>query len=113
MHDTNYTTSQAPVTTGEHIHHHIHQHVQPVVQKEVIQPKVVHTTMPVHEVHNAAPVHHQTTTLPAKTMDEFTKDSGALEPRSAKKITEYDGCPTAKDKNLRNDKRTHEAIHGH
>lgn len=39
----------APTVTGEHVHHHVHENVIPVVQKETIQPEVVHTTIPVHE----------------------------------------------------------------
>lgn len=98
---------------SEHIHHHVHQHVQPIVQKDVVQPKTVHTTVPVHEVHTAAPVHHETTMLPGKTMEEFAAGSGeGFEPRSVKKINEFEGCPTAKDKKLRNDNEATQAIHG-
>lgn len=43
------TRSAAPAVTGEHVHHHVHETVVPVVQKETIQPEVVHTTIPVHE----------------------------------------------------------------
>lgn len=111
-HDTNYTTSQAPAVVGEHVNHHIHQHVQPVIQKDVIQPRTVHTTVPIHEVHTAEAVHHETTILPAKTMEQFMKESGGMEPRSAKKLSEFDGCPTAKDKELKNDVKAQQAIHG-
>ncbi|KEF58254.1 uncharacterized protein A1O9_06180 [Exophiala aquamarina CBS 119918] len=46
---TRHTTSAAPAVTGEHVHHHVHETVVPVIQKETIQPEVVHTTVPIHE----------------------------------------------------------------
>lgn len=97
---TSHTTSAAPVVSGERVHHHVHEHVQPVIQKETIAPQVVHTTVPIHETHHAKAVHHGTTTLPTKTLDEFTKEHGKLEGHGINKLTEYDGCPKEYDQGL-------------
>jgi hypothetical protein len=32
------------------VHHHVHEHVQPVINKETVQPHVVHTTIPIQYV---------------------------------------------------------------
>ncbi|KAK0119373.1 hypothetical protein ONS95_010824 [Cadophora gregata] len=79
--DTQHTSSANPVIAGEHIHHHVHENIQPVIQKETIQPSVVHTTVPVHEVHQNEAKHHTATTLPPVTMDEFKKQGGHLSGR--------------------------------
>ncbi|KAF2704563.1 hypothetical protein K504DRAFT_485143 [Pleomassaria siparia CBS 279.74] len=87
VHDTKHTQSAAPAVGGEHVHHHIHETIQPIVHKETIQPNVVHTTVPIHEVHHNAASHHDTTELPALSMNEFKKKGGALGGREEK----YDG----------------------
>ncbi|CAG9989414.1 unnamed protein product [Clonostachys byssicola] len=95
-HSTKHTTTTNPTMTGERVHHHVHEHIQPVIEKETIQPHVVHTTAPVHETHHAAPVHHETTTLPTKTMEEFTSGmgkSGLGSKGTTNVLREYEGCP--------------------
>ncbi|KAF8850081.1 hypothetical protein BDZ45DRAFT_662264 [Acephala macrosclerotiorum] len=79
--DTQHTSAAAPTVTGEHIHHHVHENIQPVVQKETVQPSVVHTTVPVHEVHQNEAKHHTASSLPAVTMDEFKRQGGHLSGR--------------------------------
>ena len=96
--DTQHTSSANPTIAGEHVHHHVHENIQPVIQKETIQPSVVHTTVPVHEVHQVCAIqlvylltctdmsqneakHHTATSLPAVTMDEFKKQGGHLSGR--------------------------------
>lgn len=81
---TTHTHSEAPVIAGEHRHHHVHEVIQPVVQKETIQPTVTHTTVPVHEVHHNAAQHHSASKLPAMTMDEFKSQGGSLAGREAR-----------------------------
>ncbi|KLP07478.1 uncharacterized protein Y057_8291 [Fusarium fujikuroi] len=113
---TTHSTEAAPVVTGERIHHHVHEHVQPVINKETVQPHVVHTTIPIHETHHAAPVHHGTSTLPAKTLEEFTQERGGLKERAAQKLTEFEGCPKPyrrelQGEQLEGDKSMH--LHGH
>lgn len=85
--DKTHSQSAAPVVGGEHVHHHIHETIQPVVNKETIQPSVVHTTVPIHEVHHNAAQHHQTSELPAMSMSEFKQQGGVLGGREER----YDG----------------------
>lgn len=87
-----HTTSTAPTVAGEHVHHHVYETVQPVVNKQTIEPHVVHTTKPIHEVHHNAAQHHTASALPAVSMDEFKKNGGALTGREERK-DRVDGCP--------------------
>ncbi|KAH9865857.1 hypothetical protein J1614_009444 [Plenodomus biglobosus] len=89
---TSHSQSVAPVVGGEHVHHHIHETIQPVVQKETIQPSVVHTTVPIHEVHHNKATHHETTALPAMTMDQFKAKGGSLSGRE-ERYDEFEGVP--------------------
>jgi hypothetical protein len=66
---------------------HIHETIQPVVHKETVQPSVVHTTVPIHEVHHNASQHHQTSELPAMSLAEFKQQGGVLGGREER----YDG----------------------
>lgn len=100
---TSHSTSTGPVVSGERIYHHVHEHVQPVIEKETIAPETVHTTVPIHETHHAAAVHHGTSTLPTKTLDEYTTERGALEREPAKKVSEFEGCPRTYNKDLQNE----------
>jgi len=79
--ETQQTSSAAPVVAGEHIHHHVHENIQPVIQKETVQPSVVHTIVPVHEVHQNESKHHTATQLPSITMDDFKRQGGQLNGR--------------------------------
>jgi hypothetical protein len=81
------TSTVTPVVAGEHIHHHVHEVIQPVVQKQTIEPHVIHTTVPIHEVHHNAAQHHSTSALPAVSMAEFKKSGGVLTGREER----YDG----------------------
>lgn len=49
-----------------------------MVEKETVQPHVVHTTVPIHEVHHKAANHHETSALPALSMAEFKQKGGVL-----------------------------------
>ncbi|KAL8753277.1 MAG: hypothetical protein Q9199_005166 [Rusavskia elegans] len=84
---TKESHSVAPVIAGEHVHHHVHETIQPVVQKETIQPSVVHTTVPIHEVHHNEAKHHGASALPAVSMADFKKQGGSLTGREER----YDG----------------------
>ncbi|KAK2063089.1 allergen [Colletotrichum caudatum] len=113
-HDTTHTSTAAPVVTGERVHHHVHEHIQPVIQRDVVQPHVVHTTVPIHETHHAKPVHHAATTLPAKTLDEFNRDKAGHVGHGHHKVGEFDGCPDKLDKGFA--KSEHAGVagtHGH
>ncbi|KAK6077643.1 allergen [Seiridium cupressi] len=74
---TKYTKEQAPTKENEHVHHHLHETIQPVIERETIQPKVVHTTNRVHEKHNLNDEYHGETTAPAVSLSEFEKGTGA------------------------------------
>lgn len=89
------TTShqQAAAVTGEHVHHHVHETVQPIIHKETIQPEVVHTIIPIHEVHHASSTHHGMSALPMKTLDEFKAAGGLLTGSKSHTHEEYDGAP--------------------
>ncbi|KAK3313237.1 hypothetical protein B0H66DRAFT_388973 [Apodospora peruviana] len=91
--ETTRTQSHAPTVQGEHVHHHVHETIQPLVQKEIIQPEVVHTTVPVHEVHHEAAKHHGTTENAPMSMDEFKKRGGGLTGSSGARSNEFEGCP--------------------
>jgi len=81
------TSNVAPVVAGEHIHHHVHETIQPVVDKQVVEPHVTHTTVPIHEVHHNAAQHHSTSELPAVSMNDYKKQGGVLSGREER----YDG----------------------
>jgi len=90
--ETRETQSTAPVVGGEHIHHHVHETIQPVIQKELVQPSVVHTTVPIHEVHHNEAKHHSTTALPAVSMAEFKQGGGVINGREERR-DRFDGEP--------------------
>jgi len=92
--DTQHTASASPSVAGEHVHHHVHENIQPVVQKETIQPSVVHTTIPVHEVHHNEAKHHTASQLPAVSMDEFQRQGGSLAGRE-ERTDAFGGEPKA------------------
>lgn len=114
-HSTTHTSSTAPVVGGEHTHHHVHEHIQPVIQKETVAPEVVHTTVPIHETHHQEAIHHGTHVLPTKTMEEFSNNREIFDGRAKSKVTEFEGCPSDYNKNLREDHpHTHErGAHSH
>ncbi|KAK1761576.1 hypothetical protein QBC47DRAFT_429173 [Echria macrotheca] len=91
---TTHTQSRAPVVTGEHVHHHVHETVQPLLQKEVIQPEVIHTAVPVHEVHHNAARIHETTTKQPISIDEYKKTGGGLQGSSTTRTAQFEGCPS-------------------
>lgn len=68
--------------SGEHIHHHVHEKVQPVIEREVIQSTVVHTTVPIHERIEYEPTFHPATVQPKMTMEEFRRAGGVLDGRA-------------------------------
>lgn len=72
------TVEEAPAVQGEHVHHHVHEHVQPVIEKETVQPVIVHTTKPVREIHEVEAQHHKATVLPPLSIEEFRRKGGKL-----------------------------------
>lgn len=72
-------------------HPDIHETIQPVVQKEVIEPSVVHTTIPVHEIHHKSVV-EDTTSLPTLSMAEYKSQGGPLT-GSERRRDSFEGPP--------------------
>ena len=72
------TTHAEPTVAGEHVHHHVYENIQPIVQKQTVEPHVMHTTVPVHEVHHNSSQHHSSSALPPVSMEEFKNKGGAL-----------------------------------
>ncbi|KAK4941594.1 hypothetical protein LTR10_018471 [Elasticomyces elasticus] len=75
---------------GESVHHHVHETVQPIVQKEVIQPEVVHTTKPIHEIHHSSSQFHGQSVLPTKSLNEV---GGEIPTGSTGNVETYEGVP--------------------
>ncbi|KAK3690434.1 hypothetical protein B0T22DRAFT_481612 [Podospora appendiculata] len=91
VNETQHTESRAPVLQGENVHHHIHETIQPVLHKETIQPEVVHTTVPIHEVHHEQAQHHATSTLPPVNLSEYKSQGGVLG-GSRERTEAFEGC---------------------
>jgi len=89
---TQTSESVAPTVAGEHVHHHVHENIQPVIQKETIQPSVVHTTVPIHEIHQNEAKHHTATELPPVTMSEYQRQGGSVTGREERSDA-FDGAP--------------------
>jgi len=100
--DTTHTRAAAPTVSGEHVHHHVHENIQPVVHKQTIEPHVVHTTVPIHEVHHNAAQHHTTSALPAVHMADFKKQGGSLTGRE-ERYDAFEGQPKTIGKALGSD----------
>ena len=64
------------------------------MQKETVQPSVVHTTVPVHEVHQNEDKHHTATQHPAVTMDDLRKQGDHLSGRE-ERTDAFGGEPKA------------------
>ena len=77
---------------GEHVHHHVHETVQPVIEREVIQPSVIHTTKPILEKIEKEPTFHPATVQPTMTLEEFKRAGGTLEGREERREV-FEGEP--------------------
>lgn len=77
---------------NEHQHHHIHETVQPVVQRETVDPTVVHKTKAVHERVEDAPIVHEVTTLPTISADKYAKNKSSLE-GEGEHCSTFEGAP--------------------
>lgn len=98
----------------------VHERVQPIVHKETVQPEVVHTTVPIHEVHKAESEHHGISTLPVKTLDEFKSGGGILTGGQKQAHESYEGDPRPYNAALQADRtdadtnfHAHDGLHDH
>lgn len=70
-----------------------------MIQKETIQPSVVHTTVPIHEIHQNEAKHHAASALPAVSMADFKKQGGSLTGRE-ERYDGFEGEPKSVGSNL-------------
>jgi len=71
--DTTRSKEYVPAKEHEHIHHHIHETIQPVIERETVQQKVIHTKNKIHEKEHLNDEYHEATVAPAISMSEFEK----------------------------------------
>ncbi|KAI4592378.1 hypothetical protein KJ359_011318 [Pestalotiopsis sp. 9143b] len=81
---TRRTQESAPAKERENVHHHVHETVQPVINRETIQPEVVHTTHHINETHHLNAQHHGATTAPEIDMATYEGGAGAGKKRGKK-----------------------------
>ncbi|KAL5586276.1 hypothetical protein FOBRF1_016146 [Fusarium oxysporum] len=74
--DTTHSREYAPTKEHEHIHHHLHENIQPVIERETVQQKVIHTKNHIHEKEQLNDEYHEATVAPTISLDEF-KNGGA------------------------------------
>ena len=94
--ETSHKKLSSSTMSGEHVHHHVHEKVQPVIEREVVQPTIIHTTVPIHERIEHEPTFHPATIQPKMTMEEFRNAGGTLTGR-AEACDLFDGEPQIKE----------------
>ncbi len=75
---TERTTVEGGTNTHHLTHHHIHESIQPVIQRETVQPSVIHTTKNVHEHITDRPIVHDQTVEPTLSINQFKEKVGHL-----------------------------------
>ncbi|KAI0126121.1 hypothetical protein BJ170DRAFT_460572 [Xylariales sp. AK1849] len=80
---TTHSKEYLPTKEDEHIHHHIHETIQPVIERETIQEKIIHTTNHIHETEHLNDEYHGVTVAPAISMADFEAGTG-VQTRAAK-----------------------------
>ena len=70
----------------------MYETVQPVIEREIIQPVITHTTIPIHERIEKDPSFHPKTIQPVMTMEEFLRAGGTLEGRT-ERVDLFEGEP--------------------
>ncbi|KAE9377232.1 hypothetical protein N431DRAFT_542614 [Stipitochalara longipes BDJ] len=71
--------TQEPTEVEEHVHHHFHETVQPVIEKEVIDPSVTHKRVDVKEKIQEPAKYEGVTTNSAMSVEEFEKNRNGEE----------------------------------
>lgn len=96
--DTTHSKEYAPTKEHEHVHHHIHETIQPVIERETVHQKVIHTTNQIHETEHLNAEHHKATVAPAVTLEEFEKQTGGkTETIAAKNVSDKKHATRSKD----------------
>lgn len=104
------TRVEASTVTGEHAHHHVYEQVQPIIEREVIQPAVIHTTVPIHERIEHPPTFHPVTIQPKMTLEEYRLAGGVLDGKS-EKVNIFEGEPQVRENG--GSQQTHPNAYGH
>jgi len=65
--------TQEPTQVEEHVHHHLHETIQPVIEREVIDPSITHKRIDVKEKIQEPAKHHGVTTNSAIPAEEFER----------------------------------------
>ncbi|RDW80282.1 hypothetical protein BP6252_04920 [Coleophoma cylindrospora] len=65
--------TQEPTQKEEHIHHHLHETIQPVIEKQVIDPSVTHKRVDVKEKIQEPAENHGVTINSAIPVEEFKR----------------------------------------
>ncbi|KFY69503.1 hypothetical protein V496_00180 [Pseudogymnoascus sp. VKM F-4515 (FW-2607)] len=94
--ETRTTSSAGPTVAGEHIHHHVHETIQPVVERDILEPHIIHNTFPIHEIHINEAKHHSASSLPEVTLAEFQRQGGTLTGRE-ERVDSFSGAPRSID----------------
>lgn len=101
---------EGSTVTGEHAHHHVYEQVQPIIEREIIQPAVIHTTLPIHERIEHAPTFHPITIQPKMTLEEYRRAGGVLDGK-AETINIFEGEPQIRENG--GAQQTHPSAYGH
>jgi len=65
------TTTQTEKVANDEVQHHLHETIQPVIEKETVQPSVTHKTIPIKEIHHEQTKDHGVTVKPPMSVGEF------------------------------------------
>ncbi|ORY83891.1 hypothetical protein BCR37DRAFT_378902 [Protomyces lactucae-debilis] len=90
---TQYSKIEAAAIGSDTTHHHVHETIQPVIQRDVVQKEVIHTTVPIHEIIHEKPVVHEATVEPTITMEAFMKKHGSVSGGTVVSREERPGTP--------------------
>ncbi|KAK5121493.1 hypothetical protein LTR85_005326 [Meristemomyces frigidus] len=96
---TKESKTKEAVVGGDHIHHHYHETIQPVIEKETIQPSVTHKTINVKENIQEQSENLGVTTAPIMSVDDF---KGGIAGEATKVERTHDGAPDKKDAEILN-----------
>ncbi|EYB30284.1 hypothetical protein FG05_07713 [Fusarium graminearum] len=89
VHDTTKSKEYVPAKEQEHVHHHLHETIQPVIERETVQQKVIHTKNKIHEKEQLNDEFHEATVAPAISMAEFEKEGGVQKGTTTTKDVEF------------------------
>ncbi|KAK2460411.1 hypothetical protein APHAL10511_007576 [Amanita phalloides] len=72
------TVIDKDMIVNEKVHQHVYHIIQPVIEKETIDPHRIHTTIPIHQVAHEAPVIHQSQSHDPIPIEHFLQHGGSL-----------------------------------